>query len=112
MPVFDWTRTELSATHDGWLHLPVLRQPHGRAARRLARHRAARLGQQLPQEQLQGLLAEYREIDAERLWHNLEYFLQAIIPVAEEAGLLMAIHPMTRRARSLVCRASSRTATT
>jgi len=30
---------------------------------------------------------------AARLWDNLEYFLNAVIPVAEEAGVKLAMHP-------------------
>jgi len=30
---------------------------------------------------------------AEMLWDNLTYFLKAVIPVAEEAGVRMALHP-------------------
>lgn len=30
---------------------------------------------------------------AESLWKNLEYFLKAVIPVAEKAGVRMALHP-------------------
>lgn len=34
-----------------------------------------------------------QEITAERLWENLAYFLQRVIPVAEEAGVRIALHP-------------------
>ena len=44
-------------------------------------------------DQFRNVLAEYAEIDAEKLRENLGYFLQAIIPVAEEVGIRMAIHP-------------------
>ncbi|HSH47165.1 MAG TPA: mannonate dehydratase [Halomonas sp.] len=44
-------------------------------------------------EQFRDVLAEYAEIDAERLREHLGYFLRAIIPVAEEVGIRMAIHP-------------------
>ncbi|MDI5933480.1 mannonate dehydratase [Halomonas kalidii] len=43
--------------------------------------------------QFRGVLAEYAGIDAERLREHLGYFLQAVIPVAEEVGIRMAIHP-------------------
>ncbi|MBI4877995.1 MAG: mannonate dehydratase [Acidobacteria bacterium] len=33
------------------------------------------------------------EISEEKLWGNLEYFLKAVIPVAEKAGVKMALHP-------------------
>ena len=32
-------------------------------------------------------------MDEEKLWENLSCFLKAVIPVAEEAGIRMAIHP-------------------
>ncbi len=38
-------------------------------------------------------LSTYANIDAEALKTNLSRFLRAIIPVAEEAGVKMAIHP-------------------
>ena len=38
-------------------------------------------------------LKKYEAIDAAKLKMNLFYFLQQIIPVAEECGLVMAIHP-------------------
>ena len=33
------------------------------------------------------------EFDDEAIWANLTYFLKAIIPVAEEEGVVMALHP-------------------
>ena len=41
----------------------------------------------------QRVLDEYREIDDKQLRENLYDFLREIIPVAEEAGVRMAIHP-------------------
>jgi mannonate dehydratase len=38
-------------------------------------------------------LGTYAAIDADVLRSNLKAFLQAVVPVAEEAGLKMAIHP-------------------
>ena len=32
-------------------------------------------------------------LDAETLWKNLDWFLKAVIPVAEKAGVRMALHP-------------------
>ncbi len=37
-------------------------------------------------------LTEWGEISEERIWSNLEYFLKAVIPVAEHAGVNMALH--------------------
>jgi mannonate dehydratase len=44
-------------------------------------------------ERFRGVLADYAEIDAARLREHLGYFLRAVIPVAEEVGIRMAIHP-------------------
>ena len=38
-------------------------------------------------------LTNYGEISEEKMWDNLTYFLKAVIPVAEEAGVKMAMHP-------------------
>jgi mannonate dehydratase len=38
-------------------------------------------------------LAEPGEIAEEQLWDSLEYFLHAVVPVAEEAGVRLGLHP-------------------
>jgi mannonate dehydratase len=38
-------------------------------------------------------LTEGGEISEEKLWENLEYFLEKIIPVAEKANVKLAMHP-------------------
>ena len=93
MPVFDWTRTDLAMT-----------LPDGSTTLAFDVDAINRInpadGIQLPgwdasyqPEELQALLAEYANVSTEQLWANLDYFLQHIIPVAEAAGLKMAIHP-------------------
>ena len=94
MPVFDWTRTDLAH-----------RLPDGSTAlayddRALAAIDLWRGTGELPgwaaaygAGELQALLAAYRAVDAERLWDNLAYFLERVVPVAEQAGVRMAIHP-------------------
>ena len=71
MPVFNWTRTSTTvplrggAVATGYDH-------------ELMRH--------APQ-------TEYGQVSEEQLWDNLKYFLEKVIPVAEKAGVKLAMHP-------------------
>ncbi len=38
-------------------------------------------------------LTEYGVVSEERLWDNLRYFLERVVPVAEKAGVKLAMHP-------------------
>lgn len=38
-------------------------------------------------------LTPYGEISDETLWENMEYFLRRVVPVAESAGVKLAVHP-------------------
>jgi mannonate dehydratase len=38
-------------------------------------------------------LTEFGEVAEETIWENYRYFIQEVIPVAEEAGVKMALHP-------------------
>lgn len=44
-------------------------------------------------EEFKAHLKKYEQVDAKRLRENLAYFLRAIMPAAEEAGIKMCIHP-------------------
>jgi len=44
-------------------------------------------------ERILSALKNYEHIDAKKLKEHLFYFLQQVVPVAEECGLKMAIHP-------------------
>lgn len=45
------------------------------------------------EEQILTALKEYKDIDADKLKKHLHYFLRQVVPVAEEVGVKMAIHP-------------------
>jgi len=38
-------------------------------------------------------LTEYGAVTEEQTWENLEYFLKGVLPVAEEVGVKIALHP-------------------
>jgi len=93
MPVFDWTRTSLD-----------MRLPDGSTTLAFDARQVDALdigkGIALPgwdtsyrPDELKALLAEYAALDESGLWANLAYFLRAVVPVAKEAGIKMAIHP-------------------
>jgi mannonate dehydratase len=94
MPVFDWMRTDLAMRlPDGSLTLA-----YDHAA--LEQIDLSRGTGELPgwalaytPEQLGALLAAYRGVTNEQMWEHLAYFLERIVPVAEEAGVVMALHP-------------------
>ena len=93
MPVFDWTRTEMAKELPDGSHTLAF------DAQAVARIDPGQ-GIALPgwdasyhPEELKKILDDYKAVDEEALWANLEYFLNAIIPVAEEVGVKMAIHP-------------------
>lgn len=44
-------------------------------------------------QMLDAPLTEYGQVGEEQLWDNLRYFLERVIPVAEAAGVKLAMHP-------------------
>jgi mannonate dehydratase len=42
---------------------------------------------------MRALFAAYQEVSAERLWENLAYFLERVVPEAEACGVKLALHP-------------------
>ncbi len=94
MPVFDWTRSNLSMSlPDG---STTLSYDFGEVEKINLREQALDLpgwGTKYTKEEINRLLDTYAEIGEVQLWKNLEYFLKAVVPVAEESGVKMAIHP-------------------
>ena len=94
MPVFDWTRTELNfEISDG---SNVLSYDHEQLKSIDLREESLELpgwATHYTKKELDGLLNAYSNIDEEKLWTNLAYFLKKVIPVAEEYDVKMGNHP-------------------
>jgi len=101
MPVFDWMKTEMNyMLPDGSLTMAfekkgidktldevvkeVLENSNGFALPGWEPERLAKV---------QELFAKYKDVDDKKLRENLVYFLERVIPVCEEVGIKMAIHP-------------------
>lgn len=102
MPVFDWTRSELAKMRpDGSTVLAydqkeVDKINPDQMFENLDKNSNGFLMPGWEPERLskiKELFEAYAEIDAERLFDNLVYFLNAIMPVCEKYGIKMAIHP-------------------
>ena len=102
MPVFDWTRTELARMRpDGSTVLAYTQEAvdnldptkmfdsiagdmNGTVMPGWEPERMARVKE---------LFEMYKDIDDEKLFENLKYFLERIMPVCDECDINMAIHP-------------------
>ncbi|UJF27494.1 mannonate dehydratase [Planococcus sp. 107-1] len=101
MPIFDWTRTEMfHPLEDGSTALffeksKVENLDPQELVRTVSEASDLTLPGWEPEklDHLSELFEAYKEIDEAQLWENLAYFLKAILPTAEEAGIKMAIHP-------------------
>lgn len=94
MPVFDWTRTELA-----------MEMPDGSTALAYDDDALRRIDLSNGTGDLPGWAAAYgadalaalfnawRQVDGERLWDHLAWFLERVVPVAESVGVRLAIHP-------------------
>lgn len=94
MPVFDWLRSELE-------------HPQADGASALAYDETEVLtmnpleselslpgwDESYTRKELSSLMNRYRNVTEDDLWENLRSFLEKVIPVAEEYGVNMAIHP-------------------
>ena len=94
MPVFDWTRTQLDkVAPDGSTSLVMYwDQMRGLDPLKDDIHLPG-WDSSYTQDEVRELIGAYGKIGEEGLWANLEKFLKKVIPVAEECGVRMAIHP-------------------
>lgn len=95
MPVFDWTRTQLDhELPDGSTSL-VYYQEQVDAVNPLESDSDLTLpgwDASYTREKLKAVVAEYQAMTEEKLWDNLKYFLEKIIPAAAKCDVNMAIH--------------------
>lgn len=94
MPVFDWLRSELGHVQPDGANALAYDDATVRAMDPLTGDLS------LPgwdasytKAELRDLLTAYAALGKEGLWKNLETFLKAVVPVAKEVGVNMAIHP-------------------
>ena len=102
MPVFDWTRTELARRRpDGSTVLAYTQEAVDRLdpEQMFSSISADTNGSVMPgweperMARVKEAFALYRDIDDEKLFENLRYFLEAIMPVCNRYDIKMAIHP-------------------
>ena len=100
MPVFDWTRTDLfHPVGDGSTALfyekdKIIDDPNEMAAYILEKCEGFTMPGWEPERManLKELFDMYKDVTKEKLWENLKYFLEAIMPTCEECDIKMAIH--------------------
>lgn len=102
MPVFDWTRSELARERaDGSTVLAYNQDTVDMIDLEHMKESVAKMsnGFVMPGweperlDRLKELFEMYKDVDAEKLFNNLVYFLEAIGPVCEKYDIKMGIHP-------------------
>ncbi|MDY3007188.1 mannonate dehydratase [Anaerococcus sp. AGMB00486] len=102
MPVFDWVKTDLKKELPDGSNTLAFDQDkvEGLSPRDMVDEILDGAGNfELPGweperlSQLEDTLKVYEDIDEDKLRENYKYFLEAIIPVCEEVGIKMAVHP-------------------
>lgn len=92
MPVFDWVRTVLDKRNDDGSYSLAYREED---IVKLDPEHLSLPGwdESYSAEELGALLNAYKSVDRDKLFENYVYFLERIIPVCEECGINMAVHP-------------------
>ena len=102
MPIFDWTRSNLfHEVGDGSTALfyekGMIQDDYNAMAKYILDF-TEKYNMSFPgweperMAKLDELFKAYADVDHEKLWANLKYFLEALMPTCEECGIKMAIH--------------------
>lgn len=102
MPVFDWLRSDLACPLIDGSNVLSYKEEFIKDTDPVSlveEYQSGSKGFTLPGwegerlAELKELIQLYKDIDEEKLFDNLRYFLENIIPVCEECDVKMAIHP-------------------
>ena len=102
MPVFDWTRTDLARVRpDGSTVLAYNQEIVDKIDPKNMRESVSKMSNGFvmpgwePERlaKLEELFEAYKDVDSEKLFNNLVYFLEAIGDVCEKYDIKMGIHP-------------------
>lgn len=101
MPVFDWMKTDLyfklpdESTTMAFIKEDFIESPDELISKIESESGGFSLPGWEPErlKEITKLFQEYKDVDEEKLRENFKYFMEAIIPVCEEVGIKMAIHP-------------------
>jgi len=94
MPVFDWMRTELAhplvdgSTALAYEDAALTKVDLSRGTADLPGWATAYSASELDR-----LLDAYRSVDEKKLWENLGYFLERVVPIAATSRVRLALHP-------------------
>ena len=102
MPVFDWLRSDLAYELEDGSNVLYYNEEAIKGTDPVSlveEYQSGSKGFSLPGweperlAELKRIMELYKDIDEEKLFENLKYFLENIIPVCEEYDVKMAIHP-------------------
>lgn len=94
MPIFDWMRTELARPlSDGSTALAFEDSALARIDLTAGTAELPGWATAYSAPEMRALLDAYTSVDENKLWENLAYFLERVIPVAARARVKMALHP-------------------
>ena len=94
MPIFDWFRTDLTKVlPDGSTTMSYAMDKADKIDPLALDSKMSDWETDYSTDELKRLFGTYREIGTEDMWNNLDYFLNAVIPFAEEYDVKLGVHP-------------------